>query len=112
MKKLIMLLSFAILISLNMYAQTPERKYEYAIVHLDEHKKNEIIIYYGKKRQENFAEVKNAKIEDGNLKNTNVVVDALNYMDEKGYELVSTYSVPVVGMGVGFQYVFRKEIKK
>jgi hypothetical protein len=89
MKKFTVILLIAVSVVAALYAQTEvTRKYEYAMV------KDKggfgIVILYGKNQKENF-------------KNGNDLVDAFNYMDEKGYEPVSSSD---------FQYIFRREVKK
>ena len=113
MKTLLTLLLFVLLFAGNNYAQTIVRKYEYAIVFLDEYGKNKIIIHYGNKIEENFAEIKKIELEGGRFNNTSNIVDAFNYMDGKGYELVTTL-VENIGQGTttGHQYIFRREIKQ
>jgi hypothetical protein len=88
MKKLIIILIIVISVAVVLYAQTISNKYEYAMV--KDRGGFGIIIIYGKNQKENF-------------KNGNELVDAFNYMDEKGYELVSSSDI---------QYVFKREIKK
>jgi len=105
MKKLITLLLFALFVSVNSYSQTATRKYEYAIVQLRE---SDLIICYGNKKEEDFNAMKNLESKGFASKHTNNMVDALNYMDEQGYELVSSVSVGAIT----YQYTFRREIKK
>lgn len=105
MKKLIILLLFVWLVSISCDAQTAERKYEYAIVHLWS---NEIKIFYGNKKEEDFNAIKNLDLKGYAWKNASSLVDALNYMDGQGYELASA----LAGSGNYYQYTFKREIKK
>ncbi|HKB45771.1 MAG TPA: hypothetical protein VKC90_15345 [Chitinophagaceae bacterium] len=111
MKNLIAVLLFALLISLTSYSQTTNRKYEYAIVIL-QGSPDQIIINYGNNRSENFSELK--KIKSGKImsETINYLIDAFNYLDEQGYELVSTYNESSVGRSFENHYVFKREIKK
>ena len=107
MKKLITLLFFVLFISATTcYSQTKGRKYEYAIVQLDDIK-NKVNIIYGSAKEVDFNDMKNAKPFDNLRRNTGIVVDALNYMDEQGYDLISSVSA-----GNLYHYTFRREIKK
>ena len=105
MKKLISLLLFVLFVSINVYSQTTARKYEYAIIHSGGKRIN---IDYGNNRFESFKELMKSKSKDTDYTD----VDALNYMDEQGYELFSTY-IETSSIGAyGYNYVFKREIKK
>lgn len=105
MKKPIALVLFILFVSMSCFAQTKSRKYEYAIVQLDDYK-NKVNIIYGTSKEVDFNELKNIKSFDNLRRNTGIVVDALNYMDEQGYDLVSSVSA-----GNLYHYTFRREIK-
>lgn len=105
MKKLITLLLFILFVSAYCYSQTKGRKYEYAVVQMDDYK-NRVRIVYGRNKEVDFNDLIKAESFDGFRRNTGVVVDALNYMDEQGYELVSSVSA-----GSLYHYTFRREIK-
>jgi hypothetical protein len=104
---------FVAVIAFNSQSQSKTRKYEYAIVTEDEFGKDKLMIYYGDGRKEDFAELKKIKLESGNNNNMNNVTDALNYMDEQGYELVSSTmtTISLYGTPSYYQYVFRRETK-
>jgi len=72
--------------------------------------KNKIVISYDSIRQENYGEIKKLTLKGYN-KNTKYVTEALNYMDEQGYELFSSMS-SMAPFGFIEKYVFRREIKK
>lgn len=113
MKKLFSLLLFIVFVSVVSNAQTIQRKYEYGAVYYDSYgQKGKLIINYGNNRMENLALTKKIVLEshfDEDMKN---IVDALNYMDEQGYELVSSYKIDRGGTTYGANYIFRREIKK
>ncbi|HLG34422.1 MAG TPA: hypothetical protein VI757_06030 [Bacteroidia bacterium] len=106
MKKFITLLLLASFVSVNSYSQTAARKYEYAIVDVYA---SRIYIDYGNNRNEDFKDVMKSKKKEKEYSQ----VDALNYMDEQGYELVSTIAeAGGGGATTSLKYIFKREIKK
>jgi len=103
MKKLITLLLFVMIVSVNSEAQTAGRKYEHVIV---SYYGIHISIDYGNNREEKFKDIMKAK-----SKNKYSMTDALNYMDEQGYELISSHATSP-GVVTTEYYIFRREIKK
>src|SRR3954462_2887953 len=101
MKKLITLLVFVLFVSAYCYSQAKSRKYEYAIVQMDDYK-NKVNIIYGSDKEVDFNNLKKVEAFDNLRKNTAVVMYALNYMDEQGYDLVSSVSA-----GNLYHYTFR-----
>ena|SRR6185295_1656375 len=112
MKTFTTLLLLAFFVSVNVYSQTAVRKYEYATVHYNVQGKGSIIIYYGNDRKEIFSQSRNIKTKGYFDDDANYIMDALNYMDEQGYELASTYVLPGQYSVYGYSYVFKREIKK
>ncbi len=85
-----------------------KRKYEYANVYFYDYARKKLKIYYGKGKEENFAAINNIGEDQLSMSH---VIDALNYMDEQGYELVSTMSDNSEGTTLVLHYIFRREIK-
>jgi hypothetical protein len=111
MKTFITLLLLTLFVSVNAFSQAAERKYEHATVFYNIQGKGSITIYYGKDRREIINQTKNIKTKGYFEDDGNYVMDALNYMDEQGYELVSSHGIVNVALN-GVQYVFRRELKK
>ena len=104
MKKFITLLVFVLFVSVYAYSQTTTGKYEYALVQDAGGKL--IFINYGNNKSEEFKEVVKNSSKDKAYR----LVDAFNYMEEQGYELI--ISVPRDDNSPWSKHIFRREIKK
>ncbi|RNC90060.1 MAG: hypothetical protein ED555_11535 [Allomuricauda sp.] len=92
------------------FSQSKVNTYEHAILQLQRigAKKSAIMIYYGNGKIEQYDALKSKPINKVSHKNFDPLVDALNYMGIKGYDLKDSFGINRDGIVV-YQYVFRKE---
>ena len=69
------------------------------------------MIFYNDGREEDFASIKKIKLHNYYRDDPANINNALNYMDEQGYELISSTSSSL-GIHHFEKYIFRREIKK
>ena len=109
MKKFVLVSLFVSMFTTLCFSQSQVNTFEHAIVQLQHigARKSAIMIYFGNGKIEQYDVLKSKPMKKASYKNFDPLVDALNYMGDKGYDLTDSFSITREGLTI-YQYVFRK----